>query len=158
MDSVIMSGLRIGLLILLWLFILVALNAMRRDANKAAGSYQPLKAESGTPQVAAPRVKGRTVPAREIKIIDGPLAGSHMALSGLEDFTLGRAQDCDFVLGDDYASSRHARLFRRGSKWFVEDLESRNGTFVAGSRIDQPEHVSVNTDIKMGRSTVRLVA
>ena len=153
MDSVIMSGLRIGLLILLWLFILVALNAMRRDANKAAGSYQALKAEP-----AAPRVKGRTVSAREIKIIDGPLAGSHMALSGLEDFTLGRAQDCDFVLGDDYASSRHARLFRRGSQWFVEDLESRNGTFVAGSRIDQPEHVGVNTDIKLGRSTVRLVA
>ncbi|MDN5784570.1 MAG: FHA domain-containing protein, partial [Corynebacterium casei] len=75
MDSVIMSGLRIGLLILLWLFILVALNAMRRDANKAAGSYQALKAEP-----AAPRVKGRTVSAREIKIIDGPLAGSHMAL------------------------------------------------------------------------------
>ncbi|AHI18748.1 MAG: FHA domain-containing protein FhaB/FipA [Corynebacterium casei] len=153
MDSVIMSGLRIGLLILLWLFILVALNAMRRDANKAAGSYQALKAEP-----AAPRVKGRTVSAREIKIIDGPLAGSHMALSGLEDFTLGRAQDCDFVLGDDYASSRHARLFRRGSQWFVEDLESRNGTFVGGSRIDQPEHVGVNTDIKLGRSTVRLVA
>lgn len=153
MDSVIMSGLRIGLLILLWLFILVALNAMRRDANKAAGSYQALKAEP-----AAPRVKGRTVSAREIKIIDGPLAGSHMALSGLEDFTLGRAQDCDFVLGDDYASTRHARLFRRGSQWFVEDLESRNGTFVGGSRIDQPEHVGVNTDIKLGRSTVRLVA
>ncbi|MGO2653854.1 FHA domain-containing protein FhaB/FipA [Corynebacterium casei] len=153
MDSVIMSGLRIGLLILLWLFILVALNAMRRDANKAAGSYQALKAEP-----AAPRVKGRTVSAREIKIIDGPLAGSHMALSGLEDFTLGRAQDCDFVLGDDYASSRHARLFRRGSQWFVEDLESRNGTFVGGSRIDQPEHVGVNSDIKLGRSTVRLVA
>ena len=153
MDSVIMSGLRIGLLILLWLFILVALNAMRRDANKAAGSYQALKAEP-----AAPRVKGRTVSAREIKIIDGPLAGSHMALSGLEDFTLGRAQDCDFVLGDDYASSRHARLFRRGSQWFVEDLESRNGTFVGGSRIDQPEHVGVNTDIKLGRSTIRLVA
>ncbi|MGO2574450.1 MAG: FHA domain-containing protein FhaB/FipA, partial [Corynebacterium casei] len=114
---------------------------------------QALKAEP-----AAPRVKGRTVSAREIKIIDGPLAGSHMALSGLEDFTLGRAQDCDFVLGDDYASSRHARLFRRGSQWFVEDLESRNGTFVGGSRIDQPEHVGVNTDIKLGRSTVRLVA
>mgnify|MGYP001182213511 FL=1 len=154
MDSVIMSGLRIGLLILLWLFILVALNAMRRDANKAAGSYQAVKAGP----VAAPRATGRAIAPREIKIIDGPLAGSHMALSGLEDFTLGRAQDCDFVLGDDYASSRHARLFRRGSQWFVEDLESRNGTFVAGNRIDQPEQVGVNTDIKMGRSTVRLVA
>ena len=79
MDSVIMSGLRIGLLILLWLFILVALNAMRRDANKAAGSYQALKAEPA----AAPRVKGRASAPREVKIIDGPLAGSHMALSGL---------------------------------------------------------------------------
>ncbi|MDN6137943.1 MAG: FHA domain-containing protein [Corynebacterium casei] len=158
MDSVIMSGLRIGLLILLWLFILVALNAMRRDANKAAGSYQAIKSGAAPAPAAAPRVKGRTVSAREIKIIDGPLAGSHMALSGLEDFTLGRAQDCDFVLGDDYASSRHARLFRRGSQWFVEDLESRNGTFVAGSRIDQPEQVGVNTDIKLGRSTIRLVA
>lgn len=41
MDSVVLLALRIGLLALLWLFILVALNAMRRDANKAAGVYQP---------------------------------------------------------------------------------------------------------------------
>src|SRR5699024_6139821 len=108
--------------------------------------------------VAAPRVKGRAIPPREVKVIDGPLAGSHMALSGLEDFTLGRAQDCDFVLGDDYASSRHARLCRRGSPWFVEELECRNCRSVAGNRIDQPEQVGVNTDIKMGRSTLRPVA
>ena len=40
MDSIVLLSLRIGLLVLLWLFILVALNAMRRDANKAAGVYQ----------------------------------------------------------------------------------------------------------------------
>ena len=70
---------------------------------------------------------------------------------------VGRANTCDFVLGDDFASSQHARLFRRGSQWFIEDLESRNGTYVAGTRIDQPELVGVGTDIKMGRSVVRLV-
>lgn len=80
-----------------------------------------------------------------------------MEVASLEDFTVGRAGDNDFQLGDDFASSRHARLFRRGSEWFVEDLDSRNGTFVNGVRIDQPERVSVGTDMKMGRTIVRLM-
>lgn len=150
MDSVVLLALRIGLLVLLWLFILVALNAMRRDANKAAGVYQASSAP--------PRSGARKETPRQISIVDGPLRGSHMELGRLEDCTLGRAQDCDFVTGDDYSSGHHARLFRRGSEWFVEDLESRNGTFVSGVRIDQPERVGVDTDIKLGRTTVRLMA
>ena len=39
MDAVIMLALRIGLLALLWIFILVALNAMRRDTNKSCLLY-----------------------------------------------------------------------------------------------------------------------
>ncbi|OFS23722.1 FHA domain-containing protein [Corynebacterium sp. HMSC04H06] len=153
MDSFVLLALRIGLLVLLWLFILVALNAMRLDTNKAA--------RTGTTTagpVAAARRKDRKEKPRHITVAEGPLQGSHMALGTLEDISLGRAQDCDFVLGDDFASSHHARLFRRGSQWFVEDLESRNGTFVAGTRIDQAERIEVGTDIKMGRTIVRLVA
>lgn len=90
-------------------------------------------------------------------MVEGPLQGSHMEISTLEELSLGRADNNDFVLGDDFASSRHARLFRRGSEWFVEDLDSRNGTFVDGIRIDQPERVQVGTDIKMGRTIVRLM-
>lgn len=152
MDSVLLLALRIGLLVLLWLFILVALNAMRRDNNKAAGMVS-----SGGAGLAPAAPKLRREQANHITVVDGPLRGSHMPLGSLEDFTLGRSNDCDFILGDDYASSRHARLFRRGSTWFVEDLESRNGTYVGGIRIDQPERVGVGTDIKMGRTTVRLV-
>lgn len=150
MDSVVLLVLRIGLLALLWLFILVALNAMRRDANKAAGVYQPSAQAKATPR--------RRETPKQINIVDGPLRGSHMQLGTLEECTMGRAQDCDFVTGDDFSSGHHARLFRRGSEWFVEDLESRNGTFVGGVRIDQPERVGVGTDIKLGRTTVRLMA
>ena len=50
MDSVVLLALRIGLLALLWLFILVALNAMRRDANKAAGVYQPSAQTKSSPR------------------------------------------------------------------------------------------------------------
>lgn len=151
MDSVVLLALRIGLLALLWIFILVALGAMRRDANKAA-------AVSASPSVGSkssgPRKKETP---RQIAIVEGPLRGSHMDLGTLEDIVLGRANDCDFVTGDDYSSAHHSRLFRRGSDWFIEDLESRNGTSVDGVRIDQPERVGVGTDIKMGRTTVRLM-
>ena len=48
MDAVIMLALRIGLLALLWIFILVALNAMRRDTNKSAGAISGGTAASGS--------------------------------------------------------------------------------------------------------------
>ncbi|WIM67733.1 FHA domain-containing protein [Corynebacterium breve] len=147
MDSVIMLTVRFGLLALLWLLIIIVVWALRKDTNKAAGA-RPKTATSNPI---------RREKARSIQVVEGPLKGSHMDISAIEAFTLGRADDNDFVLGDDFSSSRHARLFRRGSDWFVEDLDSRNGTFVQGMRIDQPEHVSVGTDIKMGRTIVRLV-
>ena len=79
MDSIVLLSLRIGLLVLLWLFILVALNAMRRDANKAAGVYQASAPVKGSQR--------RREAPREIAIVEGPLRGSHMALGTLEDCT-----------------------------------------------------------------------
>ncbi|GAB2506214.1 FHA domain-containing protein FhaB [Corynebacterium atrinae] len=158
MDSIVLLVFRIGLLVLLWFFVLMALRAMRKDVQVAAGVPT-----SATGTVAAPRraaaavIPGRREAARQLTVVEGPLTGSHMEVATLESIVLGRSPDSDFQLGDDYASSRHARLFRRGSEWFVEDLDSRNGTFVDGYRIDQPERVGVGTDVKVGRTTVRLV-
>ncbi|MBC3186457.1 FHA domain-containing protein [Corynebacterium sp. zg-331] len=148
MDSLVLTGFRIGVLVLLWLLILVALRAMRRDTALVAGSSRR-RSTTPTPRKAAP--------AHQITIVEGPLQGSYMEIASVGEVVLGRSPDCDFVLGDDFASARHARLFRRGSDWFVEDLDSRNGTFVAGTRIDQPERVDTGTSIRVGRTTVRLV-
>ena len=159
MDAVLVSAIRIGLLVLLWVFIVSSVLAMRADTNRISGTRG--RGANGGRFVSAsgrPRQAGsvhREKP-RFLTVVEGPLTGSHMDVSQAESITLGRGQNCEFVLGDDYASSRHARLFRRGGDWFVEDLESRNGTFVNGFRIDQPERVQVGTDIKMGGTTVRL--
>ncbi len=148
MDSAVILSARFGLLALVWVFILLVLWVQRKDVVKAAGTVRRQTAS------AAPV---RREKARELAVVEGPLKGSHMEIASLEDLTVGRAGDNDFQLGDDFASSRHARLFRRGSDWFVEDLDSRNGTFVNGVRIDQPERVTVGTDMKMGRTIVRLM-
>ena len=148
MDSTIILSARFGLLALLWVFILLVMWTQRKDVVSAGGAVRR-QAVASSP---APGAKART-----LAVVAGPLQGSHMEIASLEEFTVGRAGDNDFQLGDDYASSRHARLFRRGSDWFVEDLDSRNGTFVNGVRIDQPERVTVGMDMKMGRTIVRLM-
>lgn len=49
----------------------------------------------------------------------------------------------DIVLRDDYVSARHARLVWDGVTWWVEDLDSTNGTYVAGRRIEPGERVAL---------------
>ena len=152
MDSLVLLGLRVALLLVLWLFVMLALWAMKNDL-KLMGA--PSKSSSVAAPQGLARAFNRSTPPRLLTVIEGPLAGSSMEV--IDDIVMGRSPDCTFVVGDDYASGRHARIFKRGSEWFVEDLDSRNGTFVGGLRIDQPEEVELGTDIRIGRTTVRLV-
>jgi len=157
MDSVILFGLRIGLLVVLWLFILFALNSMRKDVKIAASSPKRGAGSGGSASSVPPAAHHGGMP-QQMTIVDGPMTGSRMDLGDLTEITIGRAPDCDFLVSDDFASGRHARLIKRDSVWFVEDLDSRNGTFVHGEKIEGPVRVTSGSDIKIGRTTVRLVA
>lgn len=157
MDSVILFGLRIGLLVVLWLFILFALNSMRKDVKIAASSPNRGASSGGSASSVPPAAHHGGMP-QQMTIVDGPMTGSRMDLGDLTEITIGRAPDCDFLVSDDFASGRHARLIKRDSVWFVEDLDSRNGTFVHGEKIEGPVRVTSGSDIKIGRTTVRLVA
>ncbi|WJZ01340.1 FHA domain-containing protein FhaB/FipA [Corynebacterium freiburgense] len=155
MDTFVLFAFRIGLLVLLWFFVFMALRALRNDAKLAAtvgpsgvGSAPPIGESSGG--------GGKSGTARILMVIEGPLAGTYVEVENVQDIVLGRSPDCSFPINDDYASARHAHMFRRGSEWFVEDLDSRNGTFVNGYRIDQPERVDIGIEVVIGRTTVRL--
>jgi DNA-binding response OmpR family regulator len=52
--------------------------------------------------------------------------------------TIGRWQDNDVVVDDRWVSRNHARIRREGETYVVEDLGSKNGTFVNGQRITGP--------------------
>jgi FHA domain-containing protein/GAF domain-containing protein len=53
--------------------------------------------------------------------------------------TLGRAPENDCVLAHDSVSRRHARIRNEGARWIVEDLGSKNGVRVDGSRVENAE-------------------
>ena len=51
--------------------------------------------------------------------------------------TIGRGSENDLVLGDPRVSRRHARIQVRGGRLVLSDLDSRNGTRVNGTPIDE---------------------
>ncbi len=52
--------------------------------------------------------------------------------------TLGRSETCDFILDDPKSSSEHALFYDVNGTWLVQDLQSRNGVFVNGLRLNKP--------------------
>ncbi len=56
--------------------------------------------------------------------------------------TIGRWQDNDIVVDDRWVSRNHARIRRDGERYVVEDLGSKNGTFVNGQRIAGPTELA----------------
>jgi hypothetical protein len=64
--------------------------------------------------------------------------------------TLGRAADNDIVIDDAGVSRHHARLTLQGNNWVLEDLGSRNGTFVNGQRITGPVVLTLGSQVALG--------
>ncbi len=54
-------------------------------------------------------------------------------------YSVGRKPDNDLVIPDERVSSHHLLLFHEEGRWFVEDLNSTNGTFLNGRRIEKEE-------------------
>ena len=54
------------------------------------------------------------------------------------EVTIGRHPSCEWSLADDTVSSRHAKLSFRRDQWWLEDLGSRNGTFLNGEALTAP--------------------
>ena len=62
-----------------------------------------------------------------VKPPDGPAVARELPPEGL---VVGRSADCGLKLADEALSRRHCRLGSEKGRAFVEDLGSRNGTYV----------------------------
>ncbi len=68
-------------------------------------------------------------------VTKGPGIGRDHAVT--TECVVGRGTDADFVLEDTNTSRRHCRVLLDGGGYAVEDLGSRNGTFVNGIRVQR---------------------
>jgi len=88
-----------------------------------------------------------------LKVSAGNASGTTVEVE--EELEIGRAAEGVGRLAEDVEiSRRHARIARSGSGYTVEDLGSRNGTFLNGRRIDKAEMLGVGDEIQVGNTTL----
>ncbi|MCC7130250.1 MAG: hypothetical protein B6D39_10635 [Anaerolineae bacterium UTCFX2] len=66
------------------------------------------------------------------------------------EISVGRQPGSDLRLADSAVSARHARLTYHHSQWWVEDLLSRNGTFLNGERLTTPLVLADGDEVRFG--------
>ncbi len=71
---------------------------------------------------------------------------------------VGRSSKADLVLSDRFLSRQHARFYREGEGWMVEDLGSRNTTLLNGRPLAVPARVSAGDLVKLYQAMVVLSA
>lgn len=158
MNELTITLLRLGYLVLLWLFVYSVVRVLRHDLYGTRITTRKGARETSVGKVAAP---APTTPAHSknrptrLVVSEGPLRGTTLPLTS-SAILIGRAPSCTLVLDDDYSSSRHARIFPSGDQWVLEDLGSTNGTFIGNQRVSAPTPLSLGTQVRIGQSVVEL--
>ncbi|MGW3634903.1 FHA domain-containing protein FhaB/FipA [Streptomyces sp. NPDC005122] len=172
MSELTLTVMRLGFLAVLWLFVIVAVQVIRSDLFGTRVTQRGSRRDAARPQQAArqaaapppqrqqqaPPSGGRQRRGAPSKLVvsEGTLTGTTVALQG-QTITLGRAHDSTIVLDDDYASSRHARIYPdRDGQWIVEDLGSTNGTYLDRSRLTTPTPIPLGAPIRIGKTVIEL--
>jgi sigma-B regulation protein RsbU (phosphoserine phosphatase) len=91
-------------------------------------------------------------------VIEQPRAAPVSRRCERDSLTVGRTEAADVALADASVSRRHARLFCKDGRWFVEDLGSRNGTFLNGKPIKEPLPLNPDDRIRIGDTTLRIAS
>ena len=89
-----------------------------------------------------------------LQIVEGEEKGRSFDITGVGSYVIGR-KDCDVVLNDEKVSRKHASvIIVREGQYAVQDLASKNGTFVNGVRLTR-RNVQHNDLIRVGNTTLR---
>jgi hypothetical protein len=154
----VLLALKIAFLVLLYLFVVRVIRSAGRE--RAAPSQDSMiltpeaAARAGFRPAGATRRPLRLVVERSPSLEEGDEFPVDSA-----PLTVGRGGQNDLVLvGDDFASARHARIEVRGDSMWVQDLDSTNGTYVNGSRVAGAQRLDAGDVLRVGETDLRVEA
>jgi hypothetical protein len=144
-------ALKFGFLAVLYLFLLwiarSALKDLRRTVNPApdATGYHSLPGVEEVPE----GEDGWLIAQRG----GGLSSGERFDLFG--GLSIGRSADADVHIEDRYASGLHARIYMRGGRYYVEDMNSTNGTTLNDASLSGEAELVAGDVLRIGDTEFR---
>ncbi len=79
--------------------------------------------------------------------------------SDKSEYLIGREEGCELVIANEAVSRKHARIYKDGNDWLIEDLGSRHGTTVNGEPLakDEKKLVRHGDLIGIGPEKIRIL-
>lgn len=91
----------------------------------------------------------------KLEVISGNCKTSKKELHLAEQLIIGSGPDCDLIWKEEGMSERNSRIYRSEQMIYIEDLNSKNGTFLNGMRLHAPNRLRSGDEIMIG--TARFV-
>jgi pSer/pThr/pTyr-binding forkhead associated (FHA) protein len=147
-------ALKFGFLAVLYLFLLVIARSAIKDLRRTISP-----APDATGFHAAPDFTGAPQSAEGWLIAErggGLEADRRFDLIG--GLSIGRSKESDVQIEDRYASGLHARVFSRAGRFFVEDMNSTNGTLLNGATLKGEAELIDGDSVQIGDTVFRFEA
>lgn len=144
MPELILAILKYLFLLLIFIFLARAVRAMYLEV---AGT----RAGPGRDDAEA-RPRAAAKPPEKVTVVGAD--GKPRTFDLDEELIIGRADKCQIVITDPYASQVHARIFRRANGIFIEDMGSTNGTYLNKKRVGSPLAVNRGDRARIGKTTL----
>ncbi len=74
----------------------------------------------------------------------------------IPEIIIGRSSKSDYPIPNETVSARHARLSYHHNQWWVEDMNSMNGTFLNDERVSVPTVIISGDELRCGQVSVML--
>jgi pSer/pThr/pTyr-binding forkhead associated (FHA) protein len=139
--------LRLAFVALLYLFLANLVGAIRRDLSRP----------SAPPAASSWRGAQQAPPGRLI-VLDGGSSGlqSGRSLVLADETTIGRSPGSAVRLTGPFVSAQHAVLRWNDGRWYLEDLQSTNGTLLNGAPVERVEALEFGDLIEIGNVQLKL--
>lgn len=152
MPALVLDLLKYIFLVILYIFVARAVRAVYMELRPQTRIPSQ---RSAAPAAARPASRKSKKAPRRITVIESDnLKGKSFDLD--DEVIIGRADKCSLVLDDTYVSQIHARIFRRGDSYMIEDMGSTNGTYVNRRRITAAAELQRGDQVKIGKAVLEL--
>ncbi len=70
-----------------------------------------------------------------------------------DEVTVGRGEECEIVVDNRNISRQHIRIYKESDRFFVQDLDSKNGTWINSQQLKGRRELQNNDEIRLAAST-----